>query len=225
MYALLHWVSPVLQQATMDPRLCQRLLDTHGQVWVSLFRGHCFFPGSWWAQGFVCALQEFVSPVLCQFWWHSGGVNGDLLQENLCHAQVCCTQSPCPCSRPLLTRTSAGDSNTLKYSSGSVCGVSGSWCAQGLFEPSECLWQVWCLILNVISPLLLSCWVSPLLLDVGYPFVLGSNILVYCYQTLRKWSKAFFSSEAWEVLPLDPGSLDCEREIKILKPKWILPFK
>ena len=23
-----------------------------------------------------------------------------------------------------------------------LCGVSGSWCAQGLFEPSERLWQV-----------------------------------------------------------------------------------
>ena len=29
------------------------------------------------------------------------GVNGDLLQEGLCHTQVYCTQSPCPCSRPL----------------------------------------------------------------------------------------------------------------------------
>ena len=27
-------------------------------------------PGSWCAQGFVCALQESVSPVLCKF-WHS----------------------------------------------------------------------------------------------------------------------------------------------------------
>ena len=35
-----------LQQATANPRLCQRLLDTHGQVWVSLLWGHCsFLPG------------------------------------------------------------------------------------------------------------------------------------------------------------------------------------
>ena len=32
-----------LQQATADPRLHQRLLDTHGQVWVSLLWGHCSF--------------------------------------------------------------------------------------------------------------------------------------------------------------------------------------
>ena len=47
-------------------------------------------------RNFVCALQEFVSPVLCKFWWLYGGVSGDLLQEGLCHTQVYCTQSPPP---------------------------------------------------------------------------------------------------------------------------------
>ena len=52
---------PCLQQATMDPCLCWRLLDTHRQVWVSLLWVHCsFLPGSG-AQGSVCALQESVS--------------------------------------------------------------------------------------------------------------------------------------------------------------------
>ena len=49
------------------------------------------FPGSWCAHGFVFALQESVSPVPCKFWWFYGGVNSDLLQEDLCHTQVCCT--------------------------------------------------------------------------------------------------------------------------------------
>ena len=35
--------APEQQQATTDPRLCQRLLDTHRQVWVSLFGGHGSF--------------------------------------------------------------------------------------------------------------------------------------------------------------------------------------
>ena len=91
-------------------------------------------PGSWCTQCSVCALLESVSPVLCKFWWLSGGINGDLLQEGLCHTQVCCNQSPCPCSRPLLTRSSTGDTQTQFWFS--LCGVSGSWCAQGLFEPS-----------------------------------------------------------------------------------------
>ena len=37
-----------------------------------------------------------------------------------CVTQVCCSQSPCPLGRPLLTRASAGDTQTLKGSSGSV---------------------------------------------------------------------------------------------------------
>ena len=67
---------------------------------------------SWYTQGFICALQKSVSPVLCKFWWFYNGVNGDLLQEGLCHTQVYCTQSPCPCSRPLLTHTPTGDTQT-----------------------------------------------------------------------------------------------------------------
>ena len=68
-----------------------------------------FSPGSWCAQALVCALQE----TCVKFWRLYGGVNGDLLQAGLCHTQVYCTQSPCPCSSPLLTHTSTGD--TLSY--------------------------------------------------------------------------------------------------------------
>ena len=42
-HALLHSLSPTLQQATANPRLHQRFLDTHRQVWVSLLWGHCSF--------------------------------------------------------------------------------------------------------------------------------------------------------------------------------------
>ena len=67
---------------------------------------------------------------------------------------------------PLLTCSSTGDAQTQFCLR--LCGVSGSWCAQGLFEPSECLWQVWGLILNVNSPLLPSCW--------GFSFALGHGV-------------------------------------------------
>ena len=115
-------------------------------------------PGSWCAQVSACALQESVSPVLCKFWSLCGGVNGELLQEGLYHTHVCCTQSPCPCGTPLLTCTSAGDTQTQFCLS--LCRVSGSWCTQCLFEPSECLWWLWGLILNTISPLLPSCYLK-----------------------------------------------------------------
>ena len=43
MHALLRSVPLTLQQATANPRLHWRLLDTHGQVWLSLLWGHCSF--------------------------------------------------------------------------------------------------------------------------------------------------------------------------------------
>ena len=88
--------APTLQQATAEPRVCRRLLDTNRQVWVSLLWSLLLDPGSWCAQGFVCTLQESASPVLCKFWQLYGGVNGDLLQEGIYHTHVCCTQPPVP---------------------------------------------------------------------------------------------------------------------------------
>ena len=105
-------------------------------------------------------------PQLCKFWRLYGGVNGNILQEGLCHAQVCGTQSLCPCCSPLLTHTATEDTQA-QFCLG-LCEVSGSWSAQGLFEPSGRFWCVWGLILNVILPLLPSCWHSPLPLDMGY---------------------------------------------------------
>ena len=57
-----------------------------------------------------------------------------------CHAsQVCCSQSPCPHCRPLLTRTSAGDTQTFKGRSGSVSVESlGPGVHKVLFGPSDC---------------------------------------------------------------------------------------
>ena len=97
MHILLQSVPPTLQQATTDPRLHRRLLDTHRQVLDSLLWGHCSFllgPGE---QVLLCPPRVYF-PVLCKFWKLYGGVNGDLLQEDLCHTH---SQSPCPCSRPL----------------------------------------------------------------------------------------------------------------------------
>ena len=112
-----------------------------------------------------CLFSSRISPVLCKFRRLYDGVNG-VLQEGLCHTHVYCTHSPCPCSSPLLIRTSAGDTQTEFWLS--LCGVSGSWCTQGL---SEHLWWVWGLILNAISPLLPSCW--------GFSFALGSRIYFF----------------------------------------------
>ena len=75
---------------------------------------------------------------------------------------------PLPCGSPVLICTSSGDTQTQFCLS--LCGISGSWCVQIMFEPSEHLWQVWCLILNTILPLLPSFW--------GFFFVLGCGVLL-----------------------------------------------
>ena len=111
-------------------------------------------PGSWCTK-LLCPPRVYF-PVWCKFCQLYGEVNDDLLQEGLCHTHVCCTQSPCSCVNPLLTST--GDTQTQFCLS--LCGVSGSWCAQVLFEPSEPLWWEWDLILNMNLPLLPSFWAS-----------------------------------------------------------------
>ena len=91
-----------------------------------------------------------------------GVANDDLLQEGFCHT-LCVSgllqPEPCPHGRPLLTRASTGDTQTLKGRSGSASvGLLGPGAHKVLFEPSEHAWWVRGLILNMILPLLLSCW-------------------------------------------------------------------
>ena len=75
-------------------------------------------------------------------------------------------RAPAPAASPLLTRTSTGDAHTQFCLS--LCGVSGSWWTQGLFEPSERLWWQWGLILNANLTLLPSCW--------DFSFALGCGV-------------------------------------------------
>ena len=60
----------------------------------SLVRSLLLSPGSWCAQGFVCVLQESVSPVLCKFWQLYGGlmvkppVRGLMPYPSLLHSEL-----------------------------------------------------------------------------------------------------------------------------------------
>ena len=67
-----------------------------------------------------CSCPPRVRFPSLKFWGLYGGVNGYLLEEGLCHTQVCCSQSPCPWGSPLLTHNSTGDTQTLKVRSGLV---------------------------------------------------------------------------------------------------------
>ena len=131
MHILLHSVPPTLQQATPNPRLHWRHLHTPG-VWVSLLWGHCSFllgPGA--HKFFLCVCPPRVCFQSCV---SSGSSMVGLMvtSSKRTYAISKCVgfQSPFPCGSPLLTRTSAGDTQTQFCLS--LRGVSGSWCTQSL---------------------------------------------------------------------------------------------
>ena len=165
MHILLHSVTPTLHQASPNPSLHWRHLTLLESESVSC---GVTVPFSWIlvCTRFCLCPPRVYFPVLCTLGQLYGGVNGGLLQEGLCHTHVCCTQSPCSCCSALLIHTSIGDAQ-IQFCL-SFCAVSGSWCTQGLFEPSEHLWWEWSLILNANSSCLPSCW--------DFSFVLGHVI-------------------------------------------------
>ena len=135
-------------------------LVTPGHPWGSLGQSLegslLLFSLSWCTQGFVCALQKSIS----QSCISSGSSMVGLMATSSKRAYVipksAAPRTSAPAAVQCWPRTSSGDTQTQFCLS--LCVVSGSWCAQGLFEPSEHLWQVLGLILNTILPLLPPCW-------------------------------------------------------------------
>ena len=164
--ALLHSVPPTPQQATVNPHLHQRLLDAHGQVWITLW-GHCSFllgPGA-----HKVLFVPFKSPFPQSCVSSGGSMVGMMVTFSKRSSAI---PAAGPCGRPLLTCTFPGDTQSQFWLS-----LYGSWYTQGLFEPSETLWRLRVLSLNAILPLLPSCW--------GFCFVLG-----------RGWCDPTFSSNS-----------------------------
>ena len=60
-----HAVPPTLQQATADPHLCQRLLDTHRKVWVNILWGDCSFLLSPTAHKILFVPSKSLFPQCC----------------------------------------------------------------------------------------------------------------------------------------------------------------
>ena len=140
MSALLHSVPSALQQAPIDPLLCQRLLDTHGQVWVSHFCGHYSFllgPG---VHKVLFVPSKGLFP---QSYVSSDGSIGGI---NLVGLMVTSSKRAYAIPRSAAPRAPtpvAGHcrpippQEILKQFWLSLCGVFESWCTQGLFEPSS----------------------------------------------------------------------------------------
>ena len=118
MQALLYSGPPTIQQATTDPHLCWRFLDTHRQVWVSLLWGSLLLsPRSWCTKGFCVPskslfLQSCVS---------SGGSVVGLMVTSSKRAyaisRFTATRAPGPAAAYCWP---APPKETLKHSSGSV---------------------------------------------------------------------------------------------------------
>ena len=164
MHLLLHSVPPALQQATTNPCLCWRLLDIPGQVWVSLLWGQCSFllgPG---------VHKVLFVPSKCLFFQSyvsSGSSMVGLMFASSKRAysipRSTASRAPGPTAPAAVHCWRIQTQFFLN-----LCGVSGSWCTQSMFELSEHLWQAWGLILNAFSPLLPSCW--------GLSFALGCGV-------------------------------------------------
>ena len=99
-------------------------------------------------------------------------LGGCMVGLTCCTSQFCCSWIPCLCGRPLLTRASAGDIQTLKAGlAQSLVGSLGPGAHKVLFESFGHLWWVRGLILNLILPLLPRCW--------GFSFALGCGVSAF----------------------------------------------
>ena len=154
MPVLLHSVPLTPQQSTFDPCLCQRLLDTHGKVWVSLLWGHCYFLLGSGAHKALFVPSKSLFPQFCIS--SSGSMVGliRLPPRGLMPYPGLLHPEPLPLQQ--LTAElylCRRHSNTVLAQSQWSLGVL----VHTRFEPSEHLRQLTCLFLIVISPLLPSC--------------------------------------------------------------------
>ena len=115
-----------LRQATADPHLLRRPSNTQRQVWLSLLGSLRLSQGPG-AHKVLFLPSKSLFPQSCVSF--GGSMVRLTFQEGLCHTQVYCTSSPCPCSSPLLTHTLQDTLNTfLSVSVGSL----------GPFAPNVC---------------------------------------------------------------------------------------
>ena len=123
-------------QPTLPPEILGHSWACLGQFFVGSL---LFSPAFWCTQGFVCALQESVSPVLCKFWGLYGGFNGDLLPEGILPYPGVLHPEPLPLHESTTDPLSPLQ-ETLRHSSGSFSvGSLGPGAHKVLFVPSKSL--------------------------------------------------------------------------------------
>ena len=154
MHALLHSVPPTLQQATNDPCLHRRLLDSPGQVWVSLLWGPCSFLLGPVAHKVLSVPPKSLFPQFCVS--SAGSVVGLIVISSKRAYAIPRSAVPRAPALEVGHCLPVPPQETLKGRPGSVS-VGSLGAHKVLFKPSEYIWQVWDLIIKAISPLLSSC--------------------------------------------------------------------
>ena len=112
------------------------LMETSGRSQASLGQSLVgsllLLPGSWCIRFYLCPLRVYFQSCVSS---GSSMVGLMVTSSKRTYAISKCVgfQSPFPCGSPLLNCTPTGDTQIqFRFS---LCGVPGSWCTQGLFEP------------------------------------------------------------------------------------------
>ena len=202
---------------TRCPQLCSRPPLTHTSArdsWTLTGKSgsvSCWVtaPFSWDLvhKVLLCSLRIYF-PVLCKFWQLYGGVNGSLLQEGLCHTQVCCIQSPVPVAvhcwpiPPL---------EMLKHSSVSVSvGCLGPGMHKACLSPLSISGGNGVWFLMWISPSYHLAGTSSLPLDVGYLLTAApepTTLLGFLWPWMWDISSQLVQQSLTTTLTLDMGYL------------------
>ena len=135
MHALPHLVPVTLKQATANPSLCWRLLDTHGQVWVSLLWDLCSFLLGPDVHKVLFVPSKRLFPQSCVSSDSSMvGLMTTSSKRAYAIPKSAATRAPAPAA---VHYWSVPPQETLKHSKTGLglCGIS--WCAQGF------VWALW----------------------------------------------------------------------------------
>ena len=174
---------PCMHCRTQCPQSCSRPPLTHSlpetpghsreSLGQSLVGSLLLSPGSWCLQDSACALQESISQSCVSFGSSLVGLMVTSSKRAYATPTSAAPRAPVPVA---VYHPHILPQEMLKHSSVSVSVGSLGPGSQGLFEPSEHLWQECGLILNVNLLPQLSCW--------GFSFALGCGVSI--------WGGSFF---------------------------------
>ena len=214
MQALPHSGPPTLQLASTDPRLCWRLLDTHGQVWLSLLWGHCSFLLGPVVHKVLFVPSKSLLPQCCV----SSVIKSHWPPES---NSLGCSQSLCQIPRLgnllwvlELSQQCENILGIIVLRFVCLCGGSGSWCTQGFVWALQVSGGYWVWFKLQFCPSYHFARASPLPLDVGYLFFAciqkkWASLRAQLVKNLPAVQETPVQFLGWEGYPLQCSWLPC----------------